>query len=49
MGNLRDRLFEVGDREADSKMDKYLGVKMAQDTKLERGSLAEYMALLNLN
>lgn len=51
VGNLSERLFEVGDqRGLTQKMDKYLGVKIAQDTELAGGdSLAEYMALLNLN
>ena len=51
VGNLSDRLFRVGDqRGLTKKMDKYLGVKIARDTKLPGGnSLAEYLALLNLN
>ena len=51
VGNLSDRLFRVGDqRGLTQKMDKYLGVKIARDTMLPGGdSLAEYMALLNLN
>ena len=51
VGNLSDRLFRVGDqRGLTQKMDEYLGVKIPRDTKLAGGgSLAEYMALLNLN
>ena len=51
VGNLSDRLFRVGDqRSLTQKMDKYLGVKIVRDAMLPGGdSLAEYMALLNLN